>query len=272
MTHYAVGDIQGCYQELRDGLDALEFDYDQDTLWVAGDLINRGPDSAATLDFLYQHRHCLRCVLGNHDLHFLARYFGQQKAKRSDTLNSVLTHKDCDKWVEWLRQQALFIHDEQLSFSMVHAGVAPSWTLSDAISYSTEIEQVLQSDGIELFLANMYGNEPKRWDPTLTGHERLRCITNHFTRIRSCNIDGDIDLQYKGDILSIPEGYLPWFSHPQRKTAKQRIIFGHWAALGGHIDNNVFGLDSGCVWGLSLSFLQMDSLALTTIPAASQQS
>lgn len=266
MTHYAVGDIQGCYRELRIGLERIRFDDRHDTLWVAGDLVNRGPDSQATLAFLYNNRNSIRCVLGNHDLHLLALYYGQQESKRSDTLDDLLAHKDCDQWIAWLRQQPLCIYDKSLDFAMVHAGIAPSWTIDNALSYSAEVQQVLQSNKIEHFLQTMYGDEPNRWSEQLTGSERLRCITNHFTRMRICNQAQEIDLQYKGNIEAIPAGYTPWFDHPERNTAKQRIIFGHWAALNGHINNtNLFGLDTGCVWGQSLTFLQLDNLDLTIV-------
>ena len=148
---------------------------------------------------------------------------------------------------------------------MVHAGIAPSWNIDDALGYSAEIQQVLQGEDIEHFLASMYGDEPNRWSNSLTGIDRLRCITNHFTRMRICNANHEINLQYKDNLDKIPTGYSAWFSHPERKTAEQRIIFGHWAALNGHIKGNLFGLDTGCVWGQSLTFLQLDNLALTAI-------
>ncbi len=269
MTHYAVGDIQGCYAELMDVLDQVGFDPDEDVLWVAGDMVNRGPDSLATLAFLYQYRDSVQCVLGNHDLHLLAIYFGQRKSKGSDTIDEIIDAPQAEQWIDWLRHQPLCIYDEYNDFTMVHAGIAPQWTLAEALSYSREVEAVLQSDYIVDFLANMYGNKPAIWRDDLEGFDRLRCITNYFTRMRICDRNGKLDLDYKGDIPDIPPGYYPWFKHPQRQTAQQKIVFGHWAALGGHINNkNLFGLDSGCVWGQALTLMQLDTYDLTIASAS----
>lgn len=260
MTDYAVGDIQGCYHELMNLLEQVAFNPDHDRLWVAGDLVNRGPDSLATLKFLYQNRNSVQCVLGNHDLHLLAIYFGHRKAKSSDTFEEIIASKHSEKWINWLRQQPLCHHDPELNYTMVHAGIAPQWSLDQALAYSAEVENVLRSDDIDLFLANMYGNQPDTWSNKLTGTDRLRCITNYFTRIRICDSAGKLDLEYKNDLDNIPPDYFPWFKHPDRKTEQQRIIFGHWAALGGHVNNkNLFGLDTGCVWGQALTLLQMDT-------------
>ena len=264
MTQYAVGDIQGCYHELMDCLDQVAFNPSNDFLWVAGDMVNRGPDSLATLQFLYQHRNSVRCVLGNHDLHLLAIYFGHRKAKPSDTAASILDASDSDELIHWLRQQALCIHDDAINFTMAHAGIAPQWTLKEALNYSAEVEAVLKTDAIHPFLMNMYGNTPDTWHDDLTGTDRLRCITNYFTRMRICNDDGKLDFIYTGDTNNIPKGYQPWFEQANRKTQQQRIIFGHWAALNGHIDNeHLFGLDTGCVWGQTLTLMQLDNYHLT---------
>ena len=268
MTHYAVGDIQGCYHELMDVLEQVNFDPKNDCLWVAGDMVNRGPDSLATLKFLYRHRKSVRCVLGNHDLHLLAIYYGQRKPKASDTFETILNARQCDKWMGWLRQQPLCIYDEKVDYAMVHAGIAPQWTLEQALGYSEEVEAILQSDRIERFLKTMYGNDPDCWSNTLTGYDRLRCITNYFTRMRICNRAGALNLEYKGDLDDIPRGYYPWFKHPKRKTQCERIIFGHWAALGGHVNNkNLFGLDTGCVWGQALTLMELETHDLSIATA-----
>lgn len=261
MTQYAVGDIQGCYKELIASLEKVNFNSNKDELWVAGDLINRGPESMATLDFLYQNRKSVRCVLGNHDLYFLSIYFGHKKTNKHDTLDDILAHKNCELWVQWLRQQGLCHYDEKNKFLMVHAGVAPQWSLEDALNYNIEIKTILKSDRINNYLANMFGDLPAKWDEELIGDNRFRCITNFFTRIRICDDSGALQLEYKDGLDNIPKGYHPWFLHPDRKTKNQKIIFGHWASLGGYTDNNkIFGIDTACVWGKKLTLMQLDNL------------
>lgn len=258
MTDYAVGDIQGCYRELMDVLDQVAFNPTKDKLWVAGDIVNRGPDSRATLKFLYDNKRAVRCVLGNHDLHLLAIYYGIRKAKNADTLQPILRAKQCDDWMNWLRRQPLCRYNDKLNYCMVHAGIAPQWTLKQALKYSAEVETVLRSKHIVEFLTNMYGNEPAQWNTNLSGFARLRCITNYFTRMRLVTRSGKLDFSYKENTDRIPQGHYPWFQHPQRKTRRHRIIFGHWAALGGYVDNkSLFGLDTGCVWGRSLTLMQL---------------
>ena len=260
MTQYAVGDIQGCYTELMDCLNQVNFNPDQDCLWVAGDMVNRGPDSLATLAFLYENRNSLRCVLGNHDLHLLAIYFGHRQAKSSDTVDQILSHPDCDHWMEWLRQQPLCQYDSHNQYFMSHAGLPPQWSIKQALSYSEEIASVLNSEAIDAFLATMYGNTPSHWQTDLSGTDRLRCITNYFTRMRICDIKGGLEFDYKGSLADIPAGYYAWFKHPHRQSINDRIIFGHWASLGGYTDNNtLFGLDTACVWGQHLTLMQLDN-------------
>lgn len=268
MTDYAVGDIQGCYSELIDCLEQVAFNPSNDCLWVAGDMVNRGPDSLATLRFLHRYRDSVRCILGNHDLHLLAIYYGHREAKPSDSVTAILEAPDSEQLINWLRRQALCIHDETINYTMVHAGIAPQWSLEQALNYSAEVEAVLKTDAIHPFLMNMYGNTPNLWNDDLTGSDRLRCITNYFTRMRICDIEGKLDLNYKGDLNDIPKGYYPWFKQANRQTQQQRIIFGHWAALNGHIDNEyLFGLDTGCVWGQTLTLLQLDNHRVTTAKA-----
>ena len=269
MTDYAVGDIQGCYRELMEGLSALSFDPAHDRLWLTGDLVNRGPDSLATLKFLQRHQNSVRCVLGNHDLHLMAVARGHKATRDNDTLSALLADSDCDRLLDWLRRQPLCWHDAELGYTLVHAGIAPQWTLQQALSYAAEVEQVLQSEAIDDFLAMLYGNQPDCWQPELRGHDRLRCIVNYFTRMRVCDRNGRLDLHYKGTLRDIPADHCAWFDHPQRKTREHRIIFGHWAALGCHIDSKhkLFALDSGCAWGQSLTFLRLDNHQITVIPA-----
>lgn len=259
MATYAIGDIQGCLEPLKCLLEKISFDPQKDSLWLAGDLINRGPDTLATLRFLYQLRDRLTIVLGNHDLHFIAVYYGLRKQGKSDTLQQLLSAPDCADLVYWLRQQKLVHRDAHLGYAMVHAGIPPQWSLQEAVTRAQEVEAVLRSDNPEDFLAGMYGNTPALWRDELTGVERWRVITNYFTRMRFCNAQGELELQTKENADAAPEGFAPWFLFSQRKTAEDKIIFGHWAALEGRVNvPNVFALDTGCVWGGALTAMRLE--------------
>ena len=258
MAVYAVGDIQGCYAELMDVLEQVDFDPARDQLWVCGDLVNRGRNCKATLRFIYENRKSVRAVLGNHDLHLLAIYHGVRKPRRSDTFDKILNASRCDEWMAWLQSLPLCWHDEKLDYTLVHAGIAPQWDLQQALALSAEVEQALRGKRAREFFEHMYGDDPNLWRDDLKGYARLRCITNYFTRMRLVDRRGALNFGYKNDLANVPDGYYPWFLHPERKNAKLRIIFGHWAALGGYINNhNLFGLDSGCVWGRSLTLMEL---------------
>lgn len=259
MATYAIGDIQGCLEPLQCLLKKIEFNPARDKLWIAGDVINRGPDSLATLRLLYKLRDSITLVLGNHDLHFIAVYYGLRKPGKNDTLEQLLIAPDRADLVYWLRQQKLVHHDAELNFTMVHAGIPPQWTLADALARSCEVEAVLQSEAPELLLENMYGNTPSRWNDSLEGAERLRLITNYFTRMRFCSAEGELELQTKENADAAPTGFAPWFSLAGRKMRNDKIIFGHWAALEGKANTkNIFALDTGCVWGGELTALRLD--------------
>ena len=263
MTHYAVGDIQGCYRELMDVLDQVAFNPKKDRLWVVGDMVSRGPDSHKVLRFLFEHRESVHAVLGNHDLHLIAIAFGLKRDKASDFLGKTLKADNLQDWVQWLRTLPLCFHHQALKATMVHAGIAPGWNIEHALAYSREVESVLQSDDAAEFLSEMYGNTPLIWSDELTGMPRLRCITNYFTRMRALRIDGTMDFSFKGDASDMPNDYYPWFKYPSRCTKKDTIIFGHWAALGGYIDNkNLYGLDTGCVWGRMLTLMDVETKEL----------
>ncbi len=264
MSTYAVGDIQGCLQPFKCLLKSVEFNPAKDTLWLAGDLINRGPESLETLRYIKKLSHkrkgCVHYVLGNHDLHFLAVYYCEKLLSPGDTLLELLSAPDCDELVDWLRQGKLLHCDETLGFTMVHAGIPPNWSVDKAAKCAAELEAVLRDDDqIEDFLANMYGNEPAGWKKGLQGYDRLRVITNYFTRMRFCTAEGQLDLSNKSGPANAPAGFAPWFSHPNRKTAGEKLIFGHWAALEGRADTpNVYALDTGCVWGGELTMLRLE--------------
>ena len=264
MTRYAVGDLQGCLAPLQRLLDLVSFSPLDDQLWLVGDLINRGPASLETLEFIIALGDCTRTVLGNHDLHFLAVALGTEPSRAGDTFSELLASQELDQYCDWLRQKPLAYSDPGGDYSMVHAGIAPQWTLQQALDLSKEIEALLSGDQITDFFANMYGNQPDCWDDQLEGWQRYRLITNYFTRMRFCNAEGKLDLLNKTDHNPDPN-FKPWFAHPKRKTRDNAIIFGHWASLQGQANtDNIFALDTGCVWGGCLSLLNLETRALHT--------
>jgi bis(5'-nucleosyl)-tetraphosphatase (symmetrical) len=259
MTTYAVGDIQGCIKPLKCVLKKVSFDPQVDVLWSAGDIINRGPKSLKTLRFLYRMRDSLVMVLGNHDLHLLAVAAGVRPPSRSDTLNKILRAPDRNELISWLHQQPL-LH-RQHGYTLVHAGIPPQWSVAKAAALASEVEAVLRSPDSVEFLRHMYGNEPAVWSDDLQGMERLRLITNYLTRMRYCTRKGKLDLVSKGPRPNCGINTVSaWFSHPERKTLNDRILFGHWASLEGKTDTpNAIGLDTGCVWGGSLSLYNLET-------------
>jgi bis(5'-nucleosyl)-tetraphosphatase (symmetrical) len=256
VTRYAVGDVQGCDQELRALLGRLKFSADRDQLWLVGDLVNRGPASLAVLRFVHALGDNAVVVLGNHDLHLLAIAHAAHRVRRSDTLDEVLAAPDRETLLEWLLTRPLaHAHGTDL---MVHAGVVPQWTAALTLELAAEVAAALRRDPAALFAA-MYGNEPDRWDERLAGDARLRFVINVLTRLRVCTADGRIDLSVKGEPPPATSKLRPWFEHTQRATRGVRVIFGHWSALGLVQRANVVGLDSGCVWGGALTALDLDS-------------
>ena len=258
MAVFAVGDIQGCYDELRQALDAGAVDPAKDHLWCVGDLVNRGPKSLETLRFVRGLGSAAICVLGNHDLHLLALAAGNTRHENEDSLKAVLDAPDRDELLHWLRYRPLAHHDPALDWLMVHAGLPPQWDLDTTLSCAREVEAVLRGDGHRDYFLQMYGNKPNRWDPALHGMERWRFITNCLTRLRFCGPDGRLALKEKGPPGSQKAGRLPWFEHPQRVSRDQRIVFGHWSTLGYAARHNVWALDTGCLWGGALTLLRLD--------------
>ena len=259
MAVYAIGDVQGCYQSLRRLLDKIAFDESKDELWFAGDLVNRGPESLNVLRFVRSLGDSARVVLGNHDLHMLAVADNIDSIRKKDTFQDVLKAKDADELLEWLHACKLVHYDAEFDIAMVHAGLVPQWSVQDALKYAAEVEQVLQSEQRSEFFANMYGDKPSRWSDELMDWERLRFITNTLTRIRFCDAAGRKILSEKGEVGSQPEGFMPWFELQNRASWGQKVLFGHWAALGaGKHSGQAWSLDSGCVWGGSLTALRID--------------
>lgn len=258
MTDYAIGDIQGCYDRLRDVLDKVDFSPSRHRLWVAGDLINRGPSSLATLRYIESLGDSAVVVLGNHDLHLLAVALGGHQTRRKDTLADILDAPDHGRLVAWLRQQNLCVHDPARNLVMTHAGLPHIWTVEQALDCAREVEAVIRGDSASDYFAHMYGNQPERWDTALEGMGRWRVITNYFTRMRFIAEDGTLELAAKESADSAPEGYQPWFYFPRNDDV--RVVFGHWAALEGKTGSDRFvGLDTGCVWGGALTMMNLDS-------------
>ncbi len=268
MSLYVVGDVQGCYDALMRLLEKVCFDPDIDTLWAAGDLVNRGPDSLTTLRFFMQIKHSVQVVLGNHDLHLLAVAYGVRKSKKSDVLESVLDAADLPEITQWLRSQPLLHVDAEKKLALVHAGIPHIWTLKQAQRYAAEVQLMLQGDDIKYFLQNMYGNEPNQWHDSLNGWERLRLITNYLTRMRFCGSKGELDLTNKQGPDTAKSGYKPWFQF-YSKQPSHRILFGHWASLAGRVTTqHVVALDTGCVWGGKLSLLAWEENKIYAVDCA----
>jgi bis(5'-nucleosyl)-tetraphosphatase (symmetrical) len=256
VTRYAIGDVQGCEQELRALLAKLKFAPDRDQLWFVGDLVNRGPGSLAALRLIRALGDNAVVVLGNHDLHLLALAFGAHRRRKSDTLDEVLAAPDRDGLLEWLITRPLaHVHGRDL---LVHAGVVPQWSVALTLALAAEVSSALRRAPREVFAA-MYGDEPERWDEALEGSERQRFVINVLTRLRMCTADGRIDVALKGHPAAPDAPLRPWFEHPGRLTREARVIFGHWSALGLVQREGVLGLDTGCVWGGALTALDLEA-------------
>ena len=252
MSIYILGDVQGCYREMRLLLDKIAFDPAKDKLWAVGDLVNRGPDSLAVLRFFRQLGHRAQVVLGNHDITLLAQAHGNfQHHNQHDTLKPILNAPDRDELIHWLRHQPLLFHHPKKKVTLFHAGLPPQWSLSQAISCAKEVEKILQSDQHLYYLRHeVFGTSPSHWSKKLTGWERIRFITNCLTRLRYCDKAGHL-------LLKSHHHGLPWFKHSQRRTKNDLLIFGHWAMWGYHDKNNVYALDTGCLWGGKLTALRL---------------
>lgn len=256
MPTYAIGDLQGCHTALLRLLDTLKFDPAADRLWFVGDLVNRGPDSLAVLRFIKRLGDAAVCVLGNHDLHLLALAEGFGRAHKGDTLDAVLNAADRDELLQWLRARRLAWREGD--WLMVHAGVLPGWSADDTMQRAAEAEAALQGAHYRDFFAQMYGNAPVAWDDKLHGIERLRVIVNAFTRLRYCSAAGEMEFHHKGAPGTQPAGWLPWFEVPQRRSADATCVIGHWSTLGLINRRDLIALDTGCLWGGSLSAVRLE--------------
>lgn len=259
MALYMIGDVQGCDSALQRLLNKISFSPSRDTLYLLGDLVNRGPDSAGVLRRLMGYGAAAQCLLGNHDLHLLAASVGARKTSRKDTLGNVLQAPDREAMLAWLRQQhmAFLLAHQNHSYLMVHAGVLPAWTATQTIALAKEFETVLRGPDLSDFLHQMYGNQPTAWRDDLAGFERLRVIVNALTRLRFCTAEGVMEFETSDGAHAAPAGYLPWYDVPDRQTSDVTVAFGHWSTLGWLGRDDVLALDSGCVWGGHLSALKL---------------
>ena len=263
MATYAIGDIQGCYNELQDLLDHINYDQGNDQLWFCGDLVNRGPASLDTLRFVKSLGPGVITALGNHDLHLLAVAWQVKNKKTRDTLDEILDTPDKEILLDWLRHQRLIYHDHTTGYTLIHAGLPPQWDLHQSIELAQEAESVLRGDSFNEFLDVIYGNHPDHWTDKLKGHDRIRFIINCFSRLRYCTKSGKYDLGFKGPPGTQKKSLYPWFSIKSRKTKSEKIIFGHWSTVRlGNITDfkqyNVYPLDTGCLWGGELTALRLE--------------
>ncbi|WP_290867583.1 symmetrical bis(5'-nucleosyl)-tetraphosphatase [Aquabacterium sp.] len=267
---YLVGDVQGCCSPLERLLATLDFSPSRDHLYVLGDLVNRGPDSLGVLRRLSALGGAATCLLGNHDLHLLAVAHGVRKPHRSDTLGGILDGGEREDWLHWLRQQRLAVHEH--GWLMVHAGVVPQWDAAQTVALAGEVEAMLRGPDLGGFLTEMYGNAPDRWEDGLQGIERWRCVVNSLTRLRFCAADGTMEFATKEGAGGAPEGYMPWFDVPGRRTAGTPVAFGHWSTLGLINRDDLLSLDTGCVWGGQLTAVRVDGATREVIQVDCPQS
>ncbi|MAS82399.1 MAG: diadenosine tetraphosphatase [Legionellales bacterium] len=263
MSTYAIGDLQGCFSELNELLDIINFNETTDQLWFVGDIINRGPESLACLRFVKSLGNNARTVLGNHELHLLAVANNVCNLHRKDTLDEILNSDDAEELLNWIRNLPLLVNDNELNFVMSHAGLPPQWTLKETQKFAQETEVLLRGDGFNDFIKYLYGDEPDEWTESLKGYDRHRFIINALTRIRYCYADGRLNLTAKNAPGKEENHLIPWYSLPNRQTNKNKIIFGHWSTV--HLGNvkdfkqfNVYPLDTGCLWGGYMTAMRLE--------------
>jgi bis(5'-nucleosyl)-tetraphosphatase (symmetrical) len=261
MSTYAIGDVQGCFDELKRLLQDVGFDRKKDKLWFVGDLVNRGPNSLEALRFVKQLGDRAVAVLGNHDLHLVTQYEGFERPRKDDTFQDVLGAPDAKELVDWLRTRPV-MHVEG-GYAMVHAGLLPQWSIQKSLGLAREVEVALAGPDYKAFLKNMYGGEPDEWSDSLTGWDRLRVIVNAMTRLRFCTPQGKMDFRAKGK--TPPPGYVAWYD---TRKDKEAIVCGHWSALGVKLTERLAALDSGCVWGGKLTALRLEDRRLSQVPCA----
>jgi bis(5'-nucleosyl)-tetraphosphatase (symmetrical) len=265
VARYAIGDIQGCHAEFRTLLALIDFTPPRDHLWLVGDLVNRGPCSLEVLRDVMAMGDAATTVLGNHDFHLLTIAAGHRAPHRGDTLAAILAAPDCDRLVDWLMRRPLCVSDGDRL--LVHAGLLPAWTGARAVELSREVEAKLAGDDARRFLSVLYGDEPATWRDDLDGDDRLRTIVNAFTRMRFCTAGGTMELREKRGPAFTPEGFTPWFLQPTRQSAAHTVVCGHWSTLGLAITPNMLMLDSGCLWGGTLTAVDLDGRRTFQVPS-----
>ena len=264
MATYAIGDVQGCFDELQALLGRVGFNRVHDRLWFVGDLVNRGPKSLEVLRFVRELGDRAIVVLGNHDLHLITQHEGFEKKRKDDTFVDVLGAPDAKELVAWLRARPL-MHAEG-SWAMVHGGLLPQWSIQLSRALAKEVEAALRAPNYRDFLANMYGSQPDRWAEALAGWDRLRVIVNAMTRMRFCTPEGKMEFHTNG--VEPPAGYMAWY---EARRDDASILFGHWSALGLKLTEKIVGLDTGCVWGGSLTALRLEDRWLAQVPSPGYQ-
>ncbi len=267
MAHFAIGDIQGCHAEFRELLALIDFSPSRDRLWLVGDLVNRGPRSLEVLRDVMALGDAVTTVLGNHDFHLLTIAAGHRAPHRGDTLDAILSAPDRDALVDWLMCRPLCVAEG--GRVLVHAGLLPSWTADDAVRLSREVESVLAGADASRFLSVLYGDEPSTWREDLAGDDRLRAIVNACTRMRFCDADDRMEMREKRGPAFTPPGFLPWFRQPTRRSASHHVVCGHWSTLGLAFTPNMSMLDSGCLWGGTLTAVDLDSRRIFAVPSRS---
>ena len=270
MARWAVGDVQGCCEELEQLLARIHFSSDRDRLWLVGDLVNRGPASLAALRLVRGLGDNAVSVLGNHDLHLLAVALVGAKLRKSDTLSEILAAPDRDALLEWLQWLPLAYFEPEHGDLLLHAGVVPQWSAVQTLQLAAEVEHSLRQDP-QALLSNMYSDQPEQWQATLSAPDRRRFTINVLTRLRFCTADGRVDFKQKGKPDSAARPWLPWFKVPQRASSDQRIVFGHWSALGLYREPGVLALDTGCVWGGALTAVNLDDPEAPAVSVPSRQ-
>ena len=265
MAIYAIGDVQGCFDELQALLARVGFNKLHDQLWFVGDLVNRGPKSLEVLRFVKELGDRAVVVLGNHDLHLITQHEGFETKRKDDTFKDVLGAPDAKELVDWLRARPM-MHAEG-NWAMVHAGLLPDWSIEKALSLGREVEKALAAPNYREFLKNMYGSKPERWDDSLSSWDRLRVIVNAMTRMRFCTPGGV--MEFHSTDKTPPAGYVPW--HETRKGAERAVVFGHWSTAGLQLSDRIAGLDTGCVWGGPLTALRLEDRWLVQVPSPGYQ-
>ncbi len=265
MPLYAIGDIQGCHAEFCQLLDLIGFSSREDRLLLVGDLVNRGPESLAVLREVMALGESVTTVLGNHDFHLLTVAAGHRKPHRDDTLDAILAAPDRDALLAWLAARPLAVAQDGVL--LVHAGLLPAWTAATALMLSGEVQAALAGERAHEFLGVLYGDEPRRWQDDLEGWDRLRVAVNVCTRLRFCTADGTMELREKRGPAHTPEGYLPWFAHPERRSADVTVVCGHWSTLDLELAPNVLMLDSGCLWGGTLTGIRLPDRRVYQVPS-----